>query len=316
MKLLVAYDGSKFSDNALEDLTKAGLDEEGVEVITMSVAEVWMPPPTSNGNGFDPADFPVFVNEWAARRMKVAKGAIREAETLGKHAKEKVLRLFPKWDVTAFSTYGSPAWEILSKASEFDPDVIVVGTHGRNAVGRVLLGSVSQKILTEAHCTVRIARRAKRDQGLPPRVMIGFDGSKGAEIAVDAVCSRKWKPGTEVRLVAALQSLVPTAIGRFIPPVRDWVDEDFHTEKNLVEKLAERSLSKIRDTGLKTSLEIEDGNPREMLIDHAEKWNAESIFVGAHAFSSKMEKFLIGCTSIAIAERAHCSVEAVRIDED
>src|SRR6478672_12966574 len=44
MKLLIAYDGSKCADSALDDLTHAGLPDVG-EALVMSVAEVWLPPP-------------------------------------------------------------------------------------------------------------------------------------------------------------------------------------------------------------------------------------------------------------------------------
>ena len=44
MKVLVAYDGSKCAEAALDDLTHAGLPEKG-EALVMSVAEVWLPPP-------------------------------------------------------------------------------------------------------------------------------------------------------------------------------------------------------------------------------------------------------------------------------
>ena len=44
MKLLIAYDGSRCSDAALDDLTHAGLPGKG-EAMVISVAEVWLPPP-------------------------------------------------------------------------------------------------------------------------------------------------------------------------------------------------------------------------------------------------------------------------------
>jgi len=311
MKILVAYDGSKSSDNAIRDLNVAGFPTREVDVLAMSVAEVWMPPPP-NGNGFNAEDFPDFVNEWAERRLKVAKSAVNEAETLSRHAKEKISERFPGWTVSAFSTYGSPAWEVLIKADEFKPDVIVVGSQGRNAVSRILLGSVSRKILTEAECTVRISRRYRRDAALPNRVMIGFDGSTGSDLAVEAVAARNWESGTEIQLVAAVQSLVPTTIGRFIPPIRDWVKDDFRSEKHLIEKLAEQAFRRLEGVGVETTLHIEDGNPKQVLVDLAEKWNATSIFMGAHSYHSEMAKLLVGCTSTAVVERAQCSVEAVR----
>jgi len=46
-KILIAYDGSACSDAALEDLRLAGLHETDVEALTISVAEVWLPPSNS-----------------------------------------------------------------------------------------------------------------------------------------------------------------------------------------------------------------------------------------------------------------------------
>lgn len=314
MKILAAYDGSRSSDALIEDMSKAGLPIKGVELLVMSVAEVWMPPPPTdngNGNGFEPNEFPVFVNEWAERRLKVAKSAVNEAETLSRHAKAKIAEKFPNWKTSSFFSYGSPAWEILTKADELDADLIIVGSQGRNALGRILLGSVSQKILTEAKCSVRIARSGHNEKS-SNRIIIGFDGSKGAELAVEAVTRRNWRKNTEVKLLSAVQSLVPSAIGRFVPPITDWVGEDVKSEKQLVGKLAARSIERLQTAGLKVVLDIHDGNPKEVLVDVAEKWRADSIFMGAHAFANELSKFLVGTTSAAVAERAMCSVEAVR----
>ena len=46
MKLLIAYDGSRDADSALDDLRASGLPDVG-EAQVVSVAEVWMPPPVS-----------------------------------------------------------------------------------------------------------------------------------------------------------------------------------------------------------------------------------------------------------------------------
>ncbi|MCV4785306.1 universal stress protein, partial [Escherichia coli] len=56
----------------------------------------------------------------------------------------------------------SPAWGIIKRADEWQPDLIVVGSHGRTAIERFVLGSVSQKVLYEARCSVRIARARQR----------------------------------------------------------------------------------------------------------------------------------------------------------
>jgi nucleotide-binding universal stress UspA family protein len=142
--------------------------------------------------------------------------------------------------------------------------------------------------------------------------MIGFDGSAGAELAVAEVALRHWGNDAEICLVTAVHSLIPTTIGRFIPPINNWVEEDSKSERIWIEKLAESSVKKLENAGLKVSLKIKDGNPKEVLIEEAARWQADSIFVGAHSYSGRLEKFLIGSTSAAVAARANCSVEAVR----
>jgi len=53
---------------------------------------------------------------------------------------------------------GSAAEEILDLASEIGADMIVIGSHGRTGVRRVLLGSVSETVVRRARCAVIVAR--------------------------------------------------------------------------------------------------------------------------------------------------------------
>ena len=57
---------------------------------------------------------------------------------------------------------GTPAGEIIRHAAHWNADLIVVGSHGRGTMGRLLLGSVAQKVLHEAACPVMVVphRRA------------------------------------------------------------------------------------------------------------------------------------------------------------
>ena len=85
----------------------------------------------------------------------------------------------PDVPVTVAGTGGDPAEEILRYATRLAIDLIVVGTHGRTGVSRVLLGSVAERVVRGARCPVlvvpaprEIATRA------PPRVEADDEGAK------------------------------------------------------------------------------------------------------------------------------------------
>jgi nucleotide-binding universal stress UspA family protein len=54
--------------------------------------------------------------------------------------------------------FGDPAAEILEEASAFGADLIVVGTGGRSGIGRVLLGSVAERVFAKATVAVMLVR--------------------------------------------------------------------------------------------------------------------------------------------------------------
>ena len=53
---------------------------------------------------------------------------------------------------------GKPADQILHLARELGADLIVIGSHGLTGIERLVLGSVSERVMREAHCAVLVAR--------------------------------------------------------------------------------------------------------------------------------------------------------------
>jgi nucleotide-binding universal stress UspA family protein len=311
MKILIAYDGSRAADAVLGDLQRAGLPDD-VEALILTVAEIWMPPPT-NGNG--PEEYLSDVSpDWIERHQMVKQAALNEAECLNSHAKQSLQVIFPKWKVDSFTTAGSPARKILEKSDEFGADLIVMGAQGKNAVSRLFLGSVSGKILSQAKCSVRIARR-RTGAVAPPhpaRLIIGFDGSPGAEATIDAVIARNWNKNSEVCLVTAIDPIVPDSIGRFMTSSIVWVEEEIQTEHRWIAKIAHHALHKLKAAGFNVELCVRTENPKQTLINEANQWNADCIFVGANSLPNESERSPIGSICAAVAERAACSVEVVR----
>ena len=64
--------------------------------------------------------------------------------------------------VKATAALGTPAVEIIRHAAHWKADLIVVGSHGRGTMGRLLIGSVAQKVLHEAGCPVMVVPHRRR----------------------------------------------------------------------------------------------------------------------------------------------------------
>jgi nucleotide-binding universal stress UspA family protein len=311
MKILIGYDGSECADAALDDLTQAGLPATG-EVQVLSVAEVWLPPPPPSSleilEEARHAQSPAELQRDFAKHCDAAKEALVYAE----RARDRIRAKFPNWKVSADSSCGSPAWELVAKADEWKPDLIVAGSHGRTALGRFVLGSVSQRVLTEARCSVRIARGRVEEPGSPVRIVVGTDGSPASDEAMRAVAARTWPARSEVKVVLVDDPLAPEFLGKIIPPLETMLEEDRQEERAWVEKISKRSLEILRSAGLKVSCVVREGDPKRELPKVAEEWGADCIFVGSAGFSNRLERFVLGSVSAAVAARSHCSVEVVR----
>jgi nucleotide-binding universal stress UspA family protein len=100
----------------------------------------------------------------AVRLMPQVKGAVTivdpiEAEE-AKRALEEAGSMLRERGISAklVEGHGEPGRVIAKEAEEAKADLIVVGTHGRRAVGRAVLGSVSTGVLHQAHCDVLVVR--------------------------------------------------------------------------------------------------------------------------------------------------------------
>jgi len=312
MKILIGYDGSECADAALDDLNRAGLPPAG-EFHIISVAEVWLPPPPPSSyeivEDARNATSPAHLQRDSAKHCAAAK----EVLTLAERARDRVQAMFPNWKVTVDSSCGSAAWELVATADEWKPDLIVVGSHGRTALGRFVLGSVSQRVLTESHCSVRIARGRLEPSNSHVRIVVGTDGSPASEEALKALAARNWPPQSEVKVVMVDDPIAPDFLGKVIPPVGKMIEEDRQEERAWVEKISKSSVDILRDAGIKVSCVLREGDPKQELCKAAEEWHADCIFVGSAGFSNRIERFVLGSISAAVAARAHCTVEVVRV---
>jgi nucleotide-binding universal stress UspA family protein len=293
MKILIAYDGSECAESVIDDLKRAGLPRRA-EAMVLTIAEELIPAPASIG-GVATA----FAKELSEEE--------RDSLALAERARSRIQAIFPDWEILAETGFGSPGGEIIARADEWLPDLIMVGSHGRTALGRKLFGSVSQKVVNEACCSVRVARGRIVEPDVQARIVVGVDGSEEADAAVEEIASRNWPAGSEVRIVNSAMT-IPPALEPGLPVL---MAEQLARETERVNKMVDSATEKLRSVELKVSTIVKEQEPKELLCREAGRLRADCIFVGASGMKG-LKRFLLGSVSSGVAARAHCSVEVVR----
>jgi nucleotide-binding universal stress UspA family protein len=312
MRILIAYDGSRGSDEALYDLLRAGLPPEA-EALVVTVNEAWPGQPT--GGDVQTLHAGEITHPLAEMGADL-KRAREQASALAETAAERLRQGHRAWRVEARVAHGSPGPALLAAAAEWRPDLIVVGPHGHSALSRLVFGSVSRQLLSAAPCSVRVAR-ASGDRPLrsAARLIVGFDGSRDARAAARAVAERHWPAGSEVRLVSAFTPLKPTAVGHLFPPVVKGVREINEEAREGVQETISAAVASLEAAGLASSSVLKDGEAKDLLLQEAADWEADSIFLGARGLN-KLERLFVGSISLHVATHARCSVEVVRPPEE
>lgn len=289
MKILIAYDGSEYANAALRDLRRAGLPSEA-EALILSVVELTLPIP------------PIHAGTAALAYAQTLPPGQEVAAETAKQAIEQIWQGHAGWQVKLESAAGSPAWVIVQRADEWQPDLLVVGSQGRSALGRALFGSVSQQIVNEARCSVRVGREAAPMSDAPPRLMLCLDGSEYAATALQTIASRAWPDGTEVCLL--------TAVG----PFSDLTVSDFKVDMERAQALHQAARDVLQPRQFKLASAIKDGDPKRVILEQAEQWQADCLFLGSRGLN-RFHRFWLGSVSTAVVARANCSVEIVRARE-
>lgn len=304
MKILIAYDGSGNALTAINDLQNAGMPAKA-EVLILCVSEIYLSPIDKKVVKAIDEDVEYFFQE---HQKQIVRNLI-EAERLATEAKEKLEKYFPKWTVITRIVSGSPTQQILSVASKFDPDMIILGAQGLSWDKEVKLGNVGQIILTESKCSIRVTK-AKFNNSSHLKIAVCFDNSRDSIKAIETISMRNWKEKPEVRIFIVLDFINRLIPGRVFQIINDLPEGRLNGEQKWVESLADGALITLRNAGFSVSLEIYSGNPRMILANKIKDWNADLIFTGAKSHKSNF--FSLGSVALAVATQANCSVEVIR----
>jgi nucleotide-binding universal stress UspA family protein len=295
MRLLIAYDASPYADAVLNDLPRAGFSEAN-DVVVLSVAEVALFPEDAFSGGS--------IAEAVLRGVREkAKESLEHVRRGAEAARDWLKELFPTWHVHALATAGDAADEIIQKAADLPADITILGAHGHAPGLHLSIGSVSHKVLTHLKRTMRVSRygieRPEREPKV--RLLAAIDGSVHSQSIIEQIARRHWPKQTEVRVLTAIDP-------HSMPAMLDGVDSPDARDQAF--NIATRAAGAMRSAGLNAFETVERGDARRAILDAAETWKPDCIFIGARGLS-RSQRFLLGSVSTSVAMRAPCSVEVV-----
>jgi nucleotide-binding universal stress UspA family protein len=141
------------------------------------------------------------------------------------------------------------------------------------------------------------------------KILIGLDASNHSERVLDFVTRMRWPAGSRVIVLSVLQPVASTVAGAYEPTVVP--QEHLEGLRQQLEELVARAEGKMREVGFATEGRVLAGDPRQSLLEVAERERADLIVVGSHGRSG-IAKMVLGSVSSHIVTHAHCSVLVVK----
>jgi nucleotide-binding universal stress UspA family protein len=282
-KLLCPVDFSPGSQQAMRVAVRLANERDAELVLVHSW---YLPPVAFPGEFMYPADFVQQLSDQAQHDLEAAVG---EAGKLGaRHVTSRLLT--------------GPPWQQIVDLAKNDPAVglIVIGTHGRTGLARVLLGSVTEMVVRHAPCPVLAVRPETKP--LPfSRVLCPVDLSKSAHDAMGLAAELARQGGAGITLLHVLE--LPVSFSGELKP-------DFHRD------LDARSAALLdRWTAeLKTKVDVpvtqlaRMGRPgAQILAVLDEDPTFDLVVMGSHGHTGA-SRLLLGSVAEKVVRHARCPV--------
>ncbi len=300
MRILIAVDGSRYSEAAIRLIATLNLSSKAETTILTVIPEH------------------VFLGRHTLDHL------LRRSTTLGtqirKAEDQKALELLAKaaepfaargLRVETIIRRGSPAEEIIKTCRNTLADLAVVGFKGTSDIPEFLLGSVAQKVMKYAPCSVLVVK------GKTPtvnRVLVPLDGSKYSDETVRFLLRLPLPHRAMVFLITVTQSLATALIRR--PTLDMEANRQIRTElqkaeEEAAERLMAEAKNEFRKGGHRVLTAVAHGDPSQEILREAARRNVDLIAPGAKGLTG-VRRFLLGSVAQRIARYAKCSVLIVK----
>lgn len=210
---------------------------------------------------------------------------------------------------------GSPVATLLSVAEEEDSDLICLGTHGREGVERLVLGSVTEKVLRKAPCPVLTISEPGEEEAIRPAVfdniLCAVDFAALSLRSLEYALSLAQEAGGNLLLVNVVEwfSEEPGWETRF--NVDDYRQE---MEKNVLERLDKVVPAEARNW-CQIETVVRSGKSYREILELAEERNVDLIVMGVRG-RNPLDLMLFGSTTQHVVRHAKCPVLTIGGGED
>ena len=212
--------------------------------------------------------------------------------------------------------------EILAQAKRRAADLIVVGTHGRSGVQRLMLGSIAEKVLRKAEPPVLTVppasvRPTSSRQAPFERILCAIDFSEWSLAGLRYAVSLAERHDARLAVCHVIDLIAPIydpIVGPLYDPLASApVEHGYLTAGEIVTRERLRSLltREIRGTIAVDEL-VAKGKPHHELVQLAGKWRSDLIVMGTHG-RHLIDRAVFGSTVEPVVRRAPCPVLTVRL---
>jgi nucleotide-binding universal stress UspA family protein len=204
---------------------------------------------------------------------------------------------------------GDPTGKILAQVGVENADLIVMRTHGRSGLGRLVLGSVTQRVLSASQVPVVLVRPGGRRMDHMRNVLVPVDGSPGSAFALGTAVQLAGPSGAALHL---LEVVVPTSTYAFAgsawadPAYMDptWDDEALAGAKTYVDGICARLQGQLPSVSGEAVL---GSSVPETIVERATKQSADLIVMSSHTLTG-VARAILGSVADAVVRTADCPV--------
>lgn len=220
-------------------------------------------------------------------------------------------------DLDVFVDRGAPADRILHRAAALPADLVVMGTHGSGGFERLVLGSVTERVLRQARCPVlTVPPHAHATSRVPfRRILCAIDFSEQSVAALEYGVSLAAGADATMTLLHVLEwpwheppppnfAELPAPQGAALAEYRRYRERMAASELDALVPMA-AGLSRRPVTRLR------HGKPYVQILDVAAEEGADLIVIGVHG-RNPIDLMLLGSTANQIVRRATCPVLTLR----